>query len=150
MRRGDLDDLLHAAIVQRYVVHGGEEAKASQSQFAYRSARSIGSVARGRIQHEEADEACRVTRNRCDRRFVAGHAGDERRTCDVVRVELAYPSVSECLGRAGIVPLQFAAELRHAVAATALSRECGEERCGEEVAMCVVTHTVVSDSTIRP
>ena len=62
-----------------------------------------------------------------DGRLVAGHAGDQRRSRDAVRVELSDPAIGERVRRARLVPLQLAAEMLDGVCAAALAGEAGEE-----------------------
>ena len=91
--RRQLDDLLHARVVQRIPLHRGKQADAPQAELVERALGPRRRIRSGRVEHEEADEARRMPRDRRrHRRFVARDAGDERRARRRPAIELAAPS----------------------------------------------------------
>src|SRR6185503_18812355 len=126
-----------ALLLQRHVVHGGEQTDSPQPLFGerlFRARRRVG--ARG-IDHEESDDSPRMP---CDRRgyrsLVAGDTGNERRAAHAVRVHLAYPSVRKLFSVDRIVPLESPIDAGRVVV------ESLKEKRREEVTVGVVDQKV--------
>ena len=93
--------------VQGVPGHGGKEAHPPQALLQRRHDAVLGIVLRW-IEHEVADEACRVTRHRGgDGGFVAGDARDNRSARDALGLELGRPAIGQGLGRPWIVPVEM-------------------------------------------
>ena len=82
---GDPHHLTRPVVVEWHVVHCRKEADGAQPELAKRAPRRVHRIGRGRIEHEEADEAIAVARDGGgDGILVAGNARDQRRSFDAV------------------------------------------------------------------
>jgi hypothetical protein len=140
--RSDFEHRLDDRIVQAIAVHRRKERNDSQMPALEKRDEARASIAGGRIEHEEADEACRMAdHRRPDRSLVARHAGDEGDPRDRVSVQLGHPAVGQLLGRARWIPSELRRDGDGPIAGDlrSLSQQL-EKPAGEEMTVRIADH----------
>src|SRR2546425_12833724 len=88
-RCGDLENTLNAFVLQRVPMHCRKQTHGSQSLAIDGVGRAGMRLGLRRIDHEEADEPCRVSSQRgCDRVGIARYARNQRRERNATALEL--------------------------------------------------------------
>ena len=120
-RGGDVENLVHAVVLNRVAVHRGKETDAPQRAAVARHGRRRLGVALRRIEHEEADEPIAMPRDSgSHRRRIAGRARDQHGAADAMPIELRDPAIRECFSG----PRRIPSKLRD----RRVAAERGEER----------------------
>ena len=142
-RRGEIEHVRDALIVEVVAVHRGEQADRAQA-LVERALGVLDRVLARRIEHEEADEAIRVVRDgERDRIGIARQAGDQGRRLHAMLVQLRYPARAEAVGGIGEVPAELAD-------APAIGAQAGKEAWREEMNVTVVDHGSSGSRRARP